>query len=401
MLKKPLWSIALSLLVLCPVRLGGEDADRFRPYLHIRRGEFNYGWGLQDMWGLGAGVNLNRHWGVELAIDTWDDSLRSPDWGTVGEVGVGSFAAQVRFRYPLFQDRVVPYAVAGLGGAMYQFNDRKPAGFDRDIRVEEFGFAATAGAGIDFFVADNIALNLEVKYLAFDPIEVSIDRRSQDFDASNWAATAGLRVFLDENRPRPLVDASDTVRGRLYFGMRLGGSFLTDDEWAPGMRFKPEPNAWGGEFNQHAGLMVGANLGPAIGLELAADGGEYNLVADGIGGLSEYAFASVIPQIRLRWPTAEGRYVPYLMGGFGLCYGEDNDVKSASEAHQFEGSGIYPAAAVGGGVEWFIARNISLSAETRWFTTWNHKFELNGREESGGFSNLQVLLGMRLYFIEW
>jgi opacity protein-like surface antigen len=89
------------------------------------------------------------------------------------------------------------------------------------------------------------------------------------------------------------------------------------------------------------------------------------------------------------------------MGGVGICYGEDNDVKPASEGQQFEATGIYPAAAVGGGLEWFIARNISLSAETRWFTTWNHQYELNGREERGGFSNLQVLLGMRIYLFEW
>jgi len=401
MLKTIPWVPALLLLALGADRLAGEDSDRVRPYLHIRRGEFNYKWGLQDMWGLGAGVNLSRHWGVELAIDTWDNSIRDPVVGTVGEVGVGSFTTQVRFRYPLADDRLVPYAVAGIGGAMYQFNDRKPAGFDRDIQVGEYGFAATAGAGVDFFVADNIALNFEVKYLAFDPIEVSVDQRTQNFDASNWAATLGLRVFLSENRPRPLADADPAVRGRLYVGMRLGGSFLTDDEWTSGMTFKPEPNAWGGVFNQHAGLMVGANLGPALGVELAADGGEYNLVADGIGGLSEYAYASVIPQLRLRWPTTDGRWVPYLMGGIGLCYGEDNDVKAASEGHQFEATGIYPAAAVGGGLEWFLARNISLSAEARYFTTWNHKFELDGREESGGFSHVQLLLGMRLYFIEW
>ena len=127
MLKNTYWVTALLLLALGGGRLVGEDSDRFRPYLHIRRGEFNYGWGLEDMWGLGAGVNLSRHWGVELALDNWDDRLRDPVVGTVGEIGVGSFTAQVRYRYPLMHDRVVPYAVAGIGGAMYRFNDRKPA----------------------------------------------------------------------------------------------------------------------------------------------------------------------------------------------------------------------------------------------------------------------------------
>jgi opacity protein-like surface antigen len=97
---------------------------------------------------------------------------------------VGSFVAQVRYRYPSMRDRLVPYAVVGLGSAIYQFNDRKPAGFGLDIDAEGDGLAATAGAGVDFFIADNIALNLEAKYLAFDPIGVSVDRRTQSVDMS-------------------------------------------------------------------------------------------------------------------------------------------------------------------------------------------------------------------------
>jgi len=96
MLSKTYCTAAVLLLALSAERLAGDDSDRFRPYLHIRRGEFNYRWGLHDMWGVGAGVNLNRHWGVELAVDTWENILRDPVVGSVGEVAVGSLTARSR-----------------------------------------------------------------------------------------------------------------------------------------------------------------------------------------------------------------------------------------------------------------------------------------------------------------
>lgn len=391
----------LMLLTLFTVTVRAEDADRVRPYLLIRRGEFNYVWGMQDAWGLGAGVNLNRYWGVELGVDNWDDSLKDPVLGTIGEQGIGAATIQGRFRYPLLHDRLVPYVIAGVGGTLYQFNDRKPYGFGHEIDADRYGFVATFGGGLDYYIADNIALNLEGKYLAFDPISIKVDGRTYDYDASNFAATLGLRVFLSANHPKPMVEMDDKVPVRLYFGGHMGGSFLTDNNWASGMSLTPEAPAWGGLFNQHQGLILGVNLGQLWSVELNAGGGEYTVEADGIGSLSEYAYASVIPHLRLRWPTKEGRWVPFVMAGAGVSYGEDNDVKPGSEGHDWKATGVYPALSVGGGVEYFIARNISFSAETRWFYTWGHEFELDGRKGSGDFSNLQLLLGMRLYLLEF
>jgi opacity protein-like surface antigen len=166
------------------------------------------------------------------------------------------------------------------------------------------------------------------------------------------------------------------------------------------MKLEPEASSWG-SFNQHFGLAAGVNLGEYWGFELAGDGGEYTMVAEGIGGISEYSVTSLMPQVRFRRPLAGGRVVPYLMGGFGVTYGEDNDVKAASEPHQLEAKGVYPAFSIGGGAEYFIARNISLSLESRYLYTWNHKYTLDGVEGRGDLSHVQLLLGMRLYFIEF
>ncbi len=393
--------VGLFCVGLMGVRGWAEDSDEVRPYLLIQRGEFNYAWGMQDAWGPALGVNLSRYWGIEAVVDNWDDYLEDPVLGTIGEEGVGAALLQGRFRYPLFKDRFVPYAVAGIGGSLYQFNDRKPPGFHHDVDADRYGFVASIGGGFDYFLADNVALNIEAKYLYFDPIDVQVDGREFEYDASNLAATIGLRVFFKENEPRPMAEMDDDVPIRLYFGANIGGSFLLDDQWDTGLSFGPESQAWGGEFTQHQGLLLGANFGEVWGVELDAGGGEYTANADGIGGLSEYAYAGVIPHLRFRLPMSDGRWVPFVRAGFGACYGEDNDNKQAIEGHVWEAKGIYPALSVGGGVEYFIARNISFSAETRYFHTWGHEYELDGRTGSGDFSNIQLLLGMRLYLVEF
>jgi hypothetical protein len=146
--------------------------------------------------------------------------------------------------------------------------------------------------------------------------------------------------------------------------------------------------------------LLGANFGEVWGVELDAGGGEYTI--DGPdGGLSEYAYAGVVPHVRFRWPLEDGRVVPFVRAGMGICYGEDNDNKPGIEGHTWEAKGIYPAASVGGGVEYFIARNISFSGEARWFYSWGHDFTLDGVSGQGEFSNLQLLLGMRLYLVEF
>jgi len=394
--------ILLSCLAATPIRLGAEDSDGMRPYLHIRRGEFNHNWGVQDMWGLGVGLNLNRYLGVEVAVDNWDKALVLSDLGdsALGELSTWSFVPQLRVRYPLFHDTLVPYLVGGFGGAFHQFNDRKSFGYGRAVEADGAGWSATAGGGIDWFFTDNLALNLEAKQIWLSSQDVSVDRVGYRFDPTDWVATIGFRVFLEENRPRPLVSASDHAPTRIYLGFRAGRSLSTDDDWASNVTLSPESGAWG-DLNQHYGGCVGVDLGRHWGFELAADGGEVSVDVAGVGSVCEYVVSPIIPQVRLRLPMSKGRWVPYGMAGMGICYTEANDYKAASEQVDFDASGIYPAVTVGGGIEYFLARNLSLSAETRWLYSWNHEFTLDGTDFRGDVSHLQFLLALRLYMIEF
>lgn len=388
-------------LLALGVPVQAEDSDWARPYLHLRRGELNYKWGLQDMWGFGFGWNLNRHWGVELAADTWETTLHAPAVGhTVGEESVVSVAIQGRYRYPLWHDRLVPYAVAGLGGAAYQFNDRKTAGFGREIDANRSGFTANAGVGLEYFVADNIALGIEGKYLWFDPVTVQVDGQDVEYDASDWAVTVGLRLYLAENNPKPLVGSGDAGPVRLYLGGRGGGSILLDDAWTDSLSLGEEVSAWGGVFNPHFGLCFGANFGAHWGIEVAADGGEYTLLEQSNGSLGEYAVVTVVPQVRYSWPLRGGRWVPYASAGVGVAFGELNDLKPASDGRQLDAGGLSPAASAGVGLEWFIARNLSFHLETQWKQVWGQSAELDGIEQDGNFSHVQILMGFRMYLIE-
>jgi opacity protein-like surface antigen len=293
----------------------------------------------------------------------------------------------------------VPYAVGGFGGSFYQFNDRKTAGFDRTIDADGAGWAATVGGGVDWFFADNLALNLEAKQIWHSSLDVTIDGQTFSYDPSDWVATIGFRVFFEENQPRSLTGGLEDNPTRIFLGFRAGGSFLTDDQWAGGVSWEPEAVAWG-PFDHSFGGSVGMDFGRHWGFELTADGSEYNAVVDGLGPVSEYVVSPIIPQVRLRLPMANGRWVPFATAGVGVCFGEANDYKPASAGIQFEGEGIYPAFTIGAGMEYFVARNISFAAETRWLYSWNHEFKLNGGEFRGDISEVQVHLALRLYLLE-
>lgn len=381
--------------------LRAEDAGFARPYLHLRRGEFNHKWGVQDMWGVGFGWNLNRYLGAELAVDTLETSLHDPGLGhTIGEESLVHAAVQARLRYPLLRDRLVPYAVAGAGVAVHQFNDRKSAGFGHLIDGDATGWGLSLGGGVEYFIADNIAVGLEAKYSWFDPVVLRVDGREIEHDASDMTVTVGLRLYLQEVTRRSRLGEGDETPTRLYLGGRVGGSILTDADWTPSLTVESEAAAWGGWFNPHYGMILGADFGKHWGIELSADGGEYTVVDSGAGALAEMAVVALVPQVRWRWPLAGGKWVPFAAAGVGVAMTEVNDLKPASEGRQFSADGLGPAVAAGVGAEWFIARNLSFSLETRWMSTWGHEAEFEGRSDRGGFSHVQVLLGFRMYLVE-
>ncbi|MCZ7639292.1 MAG: hypothetical protein M5U12_26565 [Verrucomicrobia bacterium] len=82
-------------------------------------------------------------------------------------------------------------------------------------------------------------------------------------------------------------------------------------------------------------------------------------------------------------------------------YGEFNDKKEPSQGLKLDAKGVYPALGVGGGIEYFVARNFAMNLETRWIYSWDHAFTVgSGPEEKGDLSVFQAQLGFRLYLLE-
>jgi len=372
-----------------------EDSERLRGYFRFSSGDLEPLWGVDDHWSLGLGMNFNRYLGAELAFDYY-----LKDWGkpeAVGEASSFHLLPEIRLRYPLLKDRLVPYLIAGAGPSWVQGKDAKASAFDKNVSLEGYSYSVAAGAGLEYFIDDNVTFDIEGRYFWVNSIDGAVNGVPQPVDLSTPLFTFGLRIYFDENRPRPLVSAEPEPGSRCYFGVRAGVDVLTDDRWVSGVRLRPEQAAWGGVASQTGGLLLGVDIGRNFGVEVTGDHVNHRIDVDSIGTLAEYGQGWVLANLRLRFPS--GRWVPYCYAGAGMTYGEFKDYQPPSVGLNLEGGGFRPAANVGGGLEYFLTRNFSLSADVRWAYTWNQEFGIQNHlpGATGDYSIFAATLGFRVY----
>ena len=92
---------------------------------------------------------------------------------------------------------MVPYVLGGVGLSTVKTNDTKSPGKTVDVDVEGYGIGAALGAGVEYFVASNIAAGLEARYLTARGHTARIGggpERDAHYDVV--AVTFTLRVFL-------------------------------------------------------------------------------------------------------------------------------------------------------------------------------------------------------------
>jgi opacity protein-like surface antigen len=188
-----------------------EDTDDLRGYLGVRLGisaayDTEIGGGLsatpnEQVLGVSVGLNLGRHLGLELAGDGWERNMRF-ERRTIGEFAMYTGMPLLRARYPLLEGRLTPYALAGLGVGYTEFNDRKRPGFELDIGGSSWGVVGALGLGLEYFVANNIAIGIETKYIISRGQEIRVNGRQQSLDLDTLLATAGLRLFFPEVKRR-------------------------------------------------------------------------------------------------------------------------------------------------------------------------------------------------------
>ena len=384
--------------------LNAEDADRYRPYFKFHSGDIEPLWGVDDHWSLGLGANLNRYVGVELAFDYYlRDWGENPDLNEPADVGEASsyhLIPEIRLRYPLMKDRLVPYVIAGIGPSWIQGKDVKPWAFDENPTVEGFTYSIAAGVGLEYFIADNVTFGVEGRYIWVNPIDGTTDSGTTPVDLSAPTFTFGLRIYFDENNPRPMMSEEAEPEGRFYFGVRLGANFLTDDAWAPGAKLDPEQAAWGKVASQTGGFQLGYDFGENLGFELAVDHINHNINIDGLGSVAEYGQGWIMANFRLRMPA--GRWSPYLYVGGGVNHAEVKDFQPASTGLEILTEKMHPAVNVGAGVEYFVTRNFSVGGDVRWAYSWDHSIEVPGYvpPSSGDISHLAATIGFRVYLFD-
>jgi opacity protein-like surface antigen len=395
-------SAAILLALGAAKTLRGEDSNSLRPYIQLRSAAFNENWDVQDGWGLGLGANVNKYFGFQLDFDAYEREVGWSGLGTISENSVMSLTPELRFRYPLGSGRWVPYAFVGPGVTFFQFNDRKDPVFHRNVRGDSTQFSVMAGAGLEYFVADNISFSIEGKYNWIHSYAVSLDGERRDMDFSSPIVMFGVRAYFRENHHRPLLmETEGDFPSRFWGGFRYGASILLDNKLNKDLHLEPVAAALGDIGNQAGSFLLGYNFGKHWGVGVAANYAEYDIASGRFGTFGEYSTSTLLPEARWHWIVMDGKLSPFISAGVGITYSEFNDRKPSGENLHIDGKGFYPAADVGIGAEYFFARNISVSAESHYLTSWNHKITIERQDDGRGtFSALNLYLAMRFYLTE-
>lgn len=404
-------AFALAILILCgaPRIVPAEDTDQFRFYGAGRLG-FNTRLNLrpvpgvevdrnQQSYGFSFGVNLGRYFGLEIAGDQSQTDLSVPGLGKIGEYGTFTLLPQARLRYPLLDGRLTPYIVGGVGAGRAEFNDRKPHGVGLEVQAQDWGLVGAVGVGLEYFVANNVAFGLEGKYIISRDHEIRINGQGGSANLDSFILALSLRLLFPET---PAVEASPAVYdqpGRFYLGIRYGGSYTLERHVGGNIEAHPGHDSIGGSsLDQLLALAVGWDFHRMLGVELTAGGFSPFLSIQGIGSVADYAMYYLVPQVKLRFPLLEGRLVPYVMGGVGMTYFEVKDKKPHSFPFKLEGTEVSLAGLVGGGIDYFVARNIAVGFELEYLISRDNTVTFQSQKTNINADALLMSAGVRVYF---
>lgn len=143
------------------------------------------------------GLDIGRHYGLELSIEGLEPTLDVEGIGTIGDYGVVPVLFQGRARFPLGNGRFAPYLIGGAGFAYAAYNDRKPDGEDHHVDAESLAFAAGAGAGLEYYLASNFSIDLAAKYLYAGGLSFQMDNGpTLHGDVHAFSIFLGFRVHL-------------------------------------------------------------------------------------------------------------------------------------------------------------------------------------------------------------
>jgi opacity protein-like surface antigen len=402
--------VAFVLSAALPASAHGQDGDAFRPYMTIRAGGAVYDndGGIPGLEltnpsqfpfpHVSVGANINRYLGAEIAIDYAETHLGVAGvTSRVGEYASWSVLPQLRLRYPMLQDRLVPYMVGGVGVGIGGFNDRNALHQNIDISgAPDATMIGAVGAGLEYFLGPNVALGVEAKHVFGFETDIRFQGQTHALDQSQTLISGGFRVFLDDAGapPRDATPAGggdvDGLRGFVAF--RTGIAFLPNADDNSTVKIDSVTRA-------HYGASAGVNLDRHWGVEVAWDYWEPELTAPGVGAVSEYALWTYLLQLRYRYPVLGDRVVPYALAGGGLGVAQVNDRRVPFETFRLAGdTHMTPIGAVGTGIEYYFNSNVAIGLESRY--VFGFQNDVHVGTQSGTLANDSILVqaSLRILF---
>jgi opacity protein-like surface antigen len=352
------------------INVNESSPQRTRGYFSLRYGRaflsdnnIAPGFAIADGTGQGLfaaqlGFNWGRYFGLELAADYYQPDIDAVGHGKVIEYAIYDIIPQVRLRYPLLNDRLTPYVIGGIGVGFTEANDRTLLGADPALPHfdgQDTSVVYALGGGLEYFIADNIAIGVEAKYV-FHNANVEVNGAPVAADLDAFLTSVGLRLLFPG--PPKLAPAwvPPISELRPYFGFWLGKAYVLDKQITPGFEIPSIRRE-----NVHAGA-VGLDLNRYLGAEVAVNHYSRDINETTLGKVTEYDIWSFVPQVRVRYPLMGDRLVPYLTGGIGVGLTQTNDTTplgASGKVPRFSADDYSVVGSVGAGLEYFVAYNMA------------------------------------------
>jgi len=136
--------------------------------------------------------------GGEVGYSSWEDENNGLDYGDVRAIPL---LADLYLRHPIDMDGqlFLPYAVVGVGVVFFDYDESsllESNGIEVDMGTE---LGVKLGAGFDYFVQEDVALNFEGSYLWSDTdmtVAAFGQQASADIDTDSWMIVGGVKIYF-------------------------------------------------------------------------------------------------------------------------------------------------------------------------------------------------------------
>lgn len=376
-----------------------QDADAPRAYLGVRIGESNPITKANDVAAVSIGADLDRYLGFELSFDAYELFLPTSRNGPNAELGIEGLLPQVRLRYPLLGDRLVPYVLLGGGLAIAQINDAPvPTVWAGSGSLTSLRAMGAFGGGLEYFLSNDIAFGVEGKYYLTGQKTYDAAGNKQTVDMNAGVLTFGLRMFYPEIGVDEGALAARRSAYRSYVDVRFGGAVRMAGDVFPGIHTEPEQSMLGSNFAPYYAVGIGVTLGRYFDIELSGQNYELRLELPG-GASTEYAVFPILVQPKLHLPLDDPRVDPYVLVGVGFDSTEVNDSEGGSHV---TGNALGVIGAFGGGVDYFVTSDVALGLEAKYVVSRGHSIQVaDGPKLDGDLDALFVSLGVRAYLVDF